>query len=114
TCFNQPVERRLLDIEQTTTGRSDMLSKMAWVSVELIATALTLPFPPASFAVGSLLSLHDSVRAVQALVDGDHEAAGGHVISALLNSLGAAGDLHSGLKGFGGIVHRLERGAPMR
>ncbi len=31
-----------------------------------------------------------------------------------LNSLGAAGDLHSGLKGFGGIVHQLERGAPMR
>ncbi|WP_122562957.1 membrane-targeted effector domain-containing toxin [Pseudomonas viridiflava] len=114
TCFNQTVERRLLDTEQTTTGRNDMLSKMAWVSVELIATALTLPFPPASFAVGSLLSLHDSVRAVQALTDGDHETAGAHVISALLNSLGAAGDLHSGLKGFGGIVHQLERGAPMR
>jgi len=108
-CFNRPIERRLRDTEETTTGRNDMLSKMIWTGAELVASALTLPFPPASFAVGALLALHDTARALEALTEGDHEMAGAYVLSALFNSAGAAGDLHSGLKGFGSIVHRLER-----
>lgn len=112
TCFNRFIERKLRDIEDTTTGRHEMLSRMIWISAELIATALTLPFPPASFAVGTLLSLHDTVRAVQALTEGDQNAASGYILSSLFNGMGAAGDLLSGMKGFGGIVHRLEKRLP--
>ncbi|MCI3947441.1 type III effector [Pseudomonas syringae] len=108
TCYNRPIERRLRDVEETTTGRNDMLSRLIWNSVELIATALTLPFPPASFAVGSLLVLHDSGRALEALTKGDQERAGVYVLAALFNGLGAGGDLLTGLKGFGGVLHQLE------
>ncbi|KPY86001.1 Uncharacterized protein ALO36_05285 [Pseudomonas syringae pv. tomato] len=81
-----------------------------WVSVEIIATALTLPFPPASFAVGSLLSLHDSGRAIKALTEGEHGRATAYMLSALFNGIGAGSDLLVGLKGFGGVLHHLEHG----
>ncbi|QHE99518.1 dermonecrotic toxin domain-containing protein [Pseudomonas cannabina] len=110
TCYNRPLERRLRDVEETTTGRNDMLSKLIWISVEIIATALTLPFPPASFAVGSLLALHDSGRALAALTEGEHGRAATYIVSALFNGLGAGGDLLTGLKGFGGVLHSLEQG----
>lgn len=109
TCFNQPLERRLLDVEETTTGRNDMLSGLIWTSVEIIATVVTLPFPPVSFAVGAVLSLYDTVRAVQSLTKGDTESAGAYVLSSLLNGLGAAGDLHSGLKGFGSTLRQTRQ-----
>lgn len=108
-CFNRPIERTLRDVEETTTGRHDMLARLIWNSVQLIATVVTLPFPPASFAVGALLSFHDSMRALQALADSDQETAGAYILSSILNGAGAAGDLSSGLKGFGGLLHRLER-----
>lgn len=104
TCFNRPILRKLRDVEETTTGRHDMLSRIIWSSVEIIATVMTLPFPPASFAVGALLSLHDSVRTLQALRDGDSDAASGFALASLFNGLGAAGDLYSGLKGFGRLI----------
>ncbi|PBP99295.1 membrane-targeted effector domain-containing toxin [Pseudomonas congelans] len=107
TCFNRPLERRLRDVEETTTGRHDMLAKLIWVSVEIIATAMTLPFPPASFAVGSLISLHDSGQALAALSAGDRERATSYMLSALLNGLGAGSDLLVGLKGLG-VLHQLE------
>ncbi|RMM80935.1 Type III effector HopAC1 [Pseudomonas coronafaciens pv. striafaciens] len=110
TCFNRPLERRLRDVEETTTGRNDMLARLIWISVEIIATALTLPFPPASFAVGSVLSLHDSGRAIAALAAGDQERATTYILSALFNGIGAGSDLLVGLKGFGGVLHQLERG----
>ncbi|KWS10069.1 type III effector [Pseudomonas syringae pv. syringae] len=108
TCFNRPLERRLRDVEETTTGRNDMLTKLIRVSVEIVATALTLPFPPASFAVGSLISLHDSGQALAALSAGDRERATNYMLSALLNGLGAGSDLLVGLKGLGGALHQLE------
>ncbi|RMV17421.1 membrane-targeted effector domain-containing toxin [Pseudomonas savastanoi] len=110
TCFNRPLERRLRDVEETTTGRNDMLVRLIWVSVEIIATALTLPFPPASFAVGSLLSLHDSGQAVAALTEGDQQRAATYMLSALFNGIGAGSDLLVGIKGFGGVLHQLEHG----
>ncbi|RMR01681.1 hypothetical protein ALP93_01280 [Pseudomonas syringae pv. helianthi] len=110
TCFNRPLERRLRDVEETTTGRNDMLARLIWVSVEIIATALTLPFPPASFAVGSLLSLHDSGQALAALTEGDQERATTYMLSALFNGIGAGSDVLVGLKGFGGVLHQLEHG----
>ncbi|MBX8597314.1 membrane-targeted effector domain-containing toxin [Pseudomonas cichorii] len=106
TCFNRPILRKLRDVEETTTGRNDMLTRLIWVSVEVIATIITLPFPPASFVVGALLSLHDTVRALQSLRDGDSETASAYILTAMLNSFGAAGDLHSGLKGFGSVVRQ--------
>lgn len=111
TCFNRRIMRKLRDVEETTTGRNDMLTRLVWTSVELIATVVTLPFPPASFAVGALLYLHDTVRALQALREGDTEEASAFVLTALFNSLGAAGDLHSGLKGFGGVLRQTGRPA---
>lgn len=109
-CFSRPLERQLRDIEDTTTGRSDMLAKLAWTTVELIATVATLPFPPASFAVGALLSLRDSMRALHAFADGDQETASSYILSSLFNSLGAAGDLSAGFKGFGALRHLRQRG----
>jgi hypothetical protein len=107
-CYNRPLERKIRDVEDTTTGRHDMLSALVWTSVELIATAMTLPFPPASFAVGALLAFHDSLRAVTALTNGNHEAASAYILTSLFNSLGAIGDLHSGVKGFGALLHKLK------
>ncbi|GFM80953.1 type III effector [Pseudomonas cichorii] len=107
TCFNRPILRKLRDVEETTTGRNDMLARLIWVSIEVIATVVTLPFPPASFAVGALLSLHDTVRALQSLREGDSETASAYILTAMLNSFGAAGDLHSGLKGFGGVIRQI-------
>ena len=116
-CFNRPLERQLRDVEDTTTGRSDMLARLAWVTFELVATVATLPFPPASFAVGALLSLHDSMRALQAFADGDLETASGYILSSLFNSLGAAADLSAGMKGFGAlrqIGHNGKHASPAR
>ncbi|GAB7530779.1 membrane-targeted effector domain-containing toxin [Pseudomonas sp. 3A(2025)] len=106
TCFNRRIMRTLREVEDTTTGRNDMLARLIWTSVEVIATVVTLPFPPASFAVGALLYLHDTVRAFQALRDGDTEAASAWLLTAMLNGLGAAGDLQAGLKGFGGLLRQ--------
>jgi len=108
-CFNRPLERQLRDVEDTTTGRSDMLAKLAWTTFELVATVVTLPFPPASFAVGALLSLRDSMKALQAFANGDLETASSYILSSLFNSLGAAGDLSAGMKGFGAL-RQLDRG----
>nr|WP_236442892.1 membrane-targeted effector domain-containing toxin [Pseudomonas syringae] len=107
-CFNRPLERRLQNVEETTRGRNDMLTSLIWTSVEIIVTALTLPFPPASFAVGSLISLLDSARALEALTDGDSQRAGVYIVSALFNGIGAGSDLLVGLKGFGAAFHRLD------
>ena len=108
-CFNRPLERALRDVRETTNSRDEMLARLIWTTVELVATAVTLPFPPASFAVGVLLAMHDTVRAFKALREGDSDTAAAHVLASMLNSLGAAGDLHTGLKGFGGMLHRLDR-----
>lgn len=116
-CFNRPLERQLRDVEDTTTGRSDMLARLAWITFELVATVVTLPFPPASFAVGALLSLHDSMKALQAFADGDLETASGYILSSLFNSLGAVGDLSAGMKGFGALRqlgHNGKHASPAR
>lgn len=102
-CFNRPIERQLREVEDTTSGRSDMLARLAWTTFELVVTVATLPFPPASFAVGALLSLHDSMKALQAFADGDRETASAYILSSVFNSLGAAGDLSAGMKGFGAL-----------
>jgi hypothetical protein len=107
TCFDRPVLRKLRDVKESTTGRNDMLAKLIWGSVEMIATVVTLPFPPASFTVGVMLSLHDTVRALQALREGETETACAYLLTSMLNGLGAAGDLHSGLKGFGNVARQI-------
>lgn len=108
-CYNRPLERSIRDISEATKGRSDMIARLVWITVEVTATLVTLPFIPASFAVGVMLAMYDTVRAFQALREGDSDTAAAYLLSSMLNSLGAAGDLHSGMKGFGGLIHRLER-----
>lgn len=108
-CFNRVIERKLRDVDDTTTSRSDMITQLVWSSVEIIATALTLPFPPASFAVGAALSLRDSLLAVKALTGEHPEDANALILASVFNALGAAGDAASGLKGFGGFVRKLEK-----
>ncbi|WP_447652019.1 dermonecrotic toxin domain-containing protein [Pseudomonas abietaniphila] len=109
TCFNRPIERKLRDVDETTTGRHDMLSNLIWNSVEIIAVALTLPFPPASFAVGVALSLHFNFKALQALTGDSPEDASAYILASVLNTAGAAGDFAVGLKGFGGMARKLAR-----
>jgi hypothetical protein len=106
-CFNRKLLRKIRDVEETTDGRSDMISKLVWDSIEWVAMAVTLPFPMASFTVGAALVLRDSAHAFKALSEGDHEAASGYVLSSALNALGAAGDLHAGIKGFGSVLRDL-------
>jgi len=108
-CYDRALQRKIRNVEDTTQGRSDMLAKQIWNGIELVAIAVTLPFPLASFTVGALLALRDSGQALKALNEGDREAAGFFVLSSLLNTLGAWGDLHSGLKFFGGPLRQLAR-----
>lgn len=110
-CYDRALQRKIRNVEDTTQGRSDMLAKQIWNGIELVAIAVTLPFPLASFTVGALLALRDSGQAMKALNEGDREAAGFFVLSSLLNTLGAWGDLHSGLKFFGGPLRQLARKA---
>jgi hypothetical protein len=106
-CFNRKIERKLRDAEETSTNRHDMLSQVIWNSVDIIATVVTAPFPPLSFAVGVALALRDASKAVQALAGHEPEAASGLFLAAGLNVLGAYGDLKQGLKGFGGVARKL-------
>lgn len=106
-CFNQVIERKLQDVADTQTGRADMLCRQVWSSLELIATAVTLPFPPASFAVGMIIAGADGYRVLKALDERDHATASFYVLSAWLNTAGAAGDLHSGMKGLGDVLKDL-------
>ncbi len=106
-CFNHILERRIRDVQDTVSGRSDLIARITWNTLELMALTVTLPFPPASFAVGAVLTLRDSAQALQALSEGDREAASLHVLSAWLNAFGAAGDASTGLKGFGGLLQQL-------
>ncbi|QKF51028.1 membrane-targeted effector domain-containing toxin [Pseudomonas graminis] len=106
-CFDQVIERKIQDVADTQTGRADMLRRQVWSSLELIATAVTLPFPPASFAVGMIIASAEGYRALEALDERDHATASFYVLSAWLNTAGAAGDLHSGMKGLGGVLKDL-------
>ena len=106
-CFNRKIERKLRDADETTTNRHDMLSQVIWNSVDIIATVITAPFPPLSFAVGVALSLRDATLAVKALAGHSPETAPGLFLAAALNLAGAYGDLTQGLKGFGGIARKL-------
>jgi hypothetical protein len=106
-CFNQVIERKIQDVADTQAGRANMLRRQVWNALELIATAVTLPFPPASFAVGMIIASVDGYRALQALHQRDHATASAHLLSVWLNTAGAAGDLHSGIKGLGGVLKDL-------
>ena len=108
-CFNRRIERMLRDVEETTTGRNEMLSGLIWNSLEIIALALTLPFPPASFAIGAALSIRDNIKAVQALTGHSPEQAHALIIASVLNMAGAAGDFASGIKGFGAVAQKLAK-----
>ena len=110
-CFNRRIERKLRDVQETTTGRHDMLSRLVWNSVEIIAVALTLPFPPASFAVGVALSMHYDLKAVQALTSESPDQAYALILASVLNIAGAAGDFAVGLKGFDGVARKLAKEA---
>ncbi len=44
------------------------------------------------------------------MTEGEHGRAATYIVSALFNGLGAGGDLLTGLKGFGGVLHSLEQG----
>lgn len=106
-CFNRPIERKLRDVEETTTGRKDMLSKVIWDSIDIVTTVLTLPFPPASFLVGVALSLRDNFKAIQALTGETPEEANALIFASVANIAGAAGDFKVGIKGFGGLLRML-------
>jgi hypothetical protein len=112
-CFNRPLERKLRDVEDTSTGRHDMLSHLVWTSVEIIATALTLPFPPASLVLGVTLSLRDNVKAIQALASESPDDVYAFMLASILNMAGAAGDYSQGLKGFGGVLRKLAKDPKM-
>lgn len=97
--YDSRIEARLREVDDSTLSREEMVLRLVSISFELIATALTLPFPPASFAVGMALWAKDTAQSLQSLTRGDHEQAAGHTFAAVLNGLGAVGDATGGVKG---------------
>jgi hypothetical protein len=112
--FEKRLELKLTNVQDSTVGRSEMVSRQFWVAFEILAVALTLPFPPASFVVGVVLWARDSGYALQAAERGDHAEAFGYILSAWLNALGAAGDLSGGLKGLAPVLRALSRSKPTK
>ncbi|MEE3635724.1 hypothetical protein UIA24_15885 [Pseudomonas sp. AL 58] len=104
---DQRIERKMTDVADLELGRADMISRITWTGVELVATAVTLPFPPASFAVGAFFALKESASAIKALADGDRAKAVQHALSSAFNTLGALGDMKHGFKGLGKLWKML-------
>ncbi|WP_409278224.1 hypothetical protein [Pseudomonas defluvii] len=103
------IERKMTDVADLQLGRADMISRITWTGVELVATAVTLPFPPASFTVGAFFALKESAAAINALADGDRTQAVERALFSAFNALGAMGDVKHGFKGLGKLWEMLPR-----
>nr|WP_319527623.1 DUF6543 domain-containing protein [Pseudomonas laurentiana] len=104
---DQRIERKMTQVADLELGRADMISRTAWIGVELVATAVTLPFPPASFAVGAFFAIKESAAAIKALAGGDRAQAVQYALFSAFNTLGALGDLKHGFKGLGKLWKML-------
>ncbi|WP_288375889.1 DUF6543 domain-containing protein [uncultured Pseudomonas sp.] len=108
-CYDDGLRQRIVDVRDVTKGRADMIASIVWNTLETVTQIVTLPFPPAAFAVGAALALRDYVAALSAFINRDAGTASLYLLSSLLNGAGAYGDLAHGMKGFGGLLRNAER-----
>ncbi|MFJ9990718.1 dermonecrotic toxin domain-containing protein [Pseudomonas putida] len=108
-CYDDGLRQRIVDVRDVTKGRADMIASIVWNTLETAAQIVTLPFPPAAFAVGAALALRDYIAALSAFINRDTGTASLYLLSSLLNGAGAYGDLAHGMKGFGGLLRNAER-----
>lgn len=108
-CYDDGLRQRIVDVHDVTKGRADMIASIVWNTLETVTQIVTLPFPPAAFAVGAALALRDYVAALSAFINRDAGTASLYLLSSLLNGAGAYGDLAHGMKGFGGLLRNAER-----
>ncbi|MEB6591114.1 MULTISPECIES: dermonecrotic toxin domain-containing protein [Pseudomonas] len=108
-CYNEPLQQRIVDVRDVSKGRADMIAGIVWNTLETVVQVVTLPLPPAAFAVGAVLALRDYVAALSTFINRDAGSASLYLLSSLLNATGAYGDLTHGLKGFGGLLRNAER-----
>ncbi len=88
--YDMPLQRKIDDVEGTTTNRTRMISGILWSCVEWVTAVATAPFPTLSLSLGMLLAFKDGMLALNAYQQGDNQAAVEHLIGYMLNSAGAA------------------------
>lgn len=96
--YNDPLNRQIENVQQTTLGKNEMISKLVLNSLELVATGMSAPFALPAIAMGAALSLKDLGLASLAVHSGNNDEALGHAYSSMFNIVGAALDV-SGLLG---------------
>ncbi|WP_435037929.1 membrane-targeted effector domain-containing toxin [Pseudomonas neuropathica] len=87
--YNMKLQRRIDDVNATTTSRAEMIASLVWTSVEWITAIATAPFPLLSLSTGLLLAFKDAMLALHAYRQGDHGEAFQHLLGYLFNSAGA-------------------------
>ncbi|MBF6032439.1 membrane-targeted effector domain-containing toxin [Pseudomonas sp. P155] len=87
--YDMRLQRRIDDVNATTTSRAEMIAGLVWTSVEWIAAIATAPFPLLSLSTGLLLAFKDAMLALHAYRQGDHGEAFQHLLGYLFNSAGA-------------------------
>ncbi|TMU76083.1 toxin [Pseudomonas fluorescens] len=87
--YDMKLQRRIDDVNATTTSRSEMIASLVWTSVEWITAIATAPFPLLSLSTGLLLAFKDAMFALHAYRQGDHGEAFQHLLGYLFNSAGA-------------------------
>ncbi|WP_454564498.1 membrane-targeted effector domain-containing toxin [Pseudomonas sp. AIG] len=87
--YDMKLQRRIDDVNATTTSRAEMIASLVWTSVEWIGAIATAPFPLLSLSTGLLLAFKDAMLALHAYRQGDHGEAFQHLLGYLFNSAGA-------------------------
>lgn len=87
--YNMKLQRRIDDVDATTTSRAGMIASLVWITVELLTAIATAPFPLLSLSTGLLLAFKDGMLALHAYRQGDHGEAFQHWLGYLFNSAGA-------------------------
>jgi len=87
--YDMKLQRKIDDVEATTTSRGQMISGILWTCVEWVSAIATAPFPILSLSTGMLLAFKDAMLALHAYNQGDTTAALEHFAGYLFNSAGA-------------------------
>lgn len=87
--YNMKLQRRIDNVDATTSSRAEMIAGLIWTTVEWIAAVATAPFPLLSLSTGLLLAFKDAMLALHAYRQGEHGEAFQHLLGYLFNSTGA-------------------------
>ena len=87
--YDMKLQRRIDDVNATTTRRAQMIASLVWTCVEWVTAIATAPFPLLSLSSGLLLAFKDAMLSLHAYRQGDHGEAFQHFLGYLFNSAGA-------------------------